>query len=555
MTSVVRKLAALSLALSALLAAPAFALDTGDIIVESMKGEVRITMNGAESRVRAGGVLELPATIETGRDGAIELRQGATTVSVGPETRLEFPALEKRGGPVDRIVQPRGNAFYDIGKRAGRRLRIETPYLVGVVKGTQFNVASQPDATTISLFEGALEIQASDGSSTIDLRAGEIASRKRGGTAISVIKMEGDKMPAPRAPAAPAGGGGGAAPGVSSPAPATSADSVLVDRGVSAGPAPGGETQAVGTAPEGAGSVTAAVELRGNDSGVNVTSSIETNAVTTGAAVNLGNALAADVDAGASAAAGVINAGVSAGIDAGPADAGVSANVNLGAAASDAGADVAVGAGALTTDVTAAINVNPGAGAIDVGASAGLDAGAIGTDAGAAANVNLGAGAVDLGANVAVDAGPLNVDTGAAAAVDAAGNVATNVDVSVDAGSGNVAGVDTGAAASLDLGSSVDVAANVAVGANVAGVTAGVASGVDVGAGGVDLGVNLGGIELNVGLDLGLDDGNNGNGNDPGHTDNSNPGPGGGTTPSPTAPVVDVVGGLLDGLLNRHRKK
>ena len=113
-----------SLAFALLLGAPAFAVDSGDIVVSSVKGEVRVTMNGAARDVRAASVLELPATVHTGRDGAIELKQGATSVSVGPDTQLEFPALEKRGAPVDRIVQPRGNAFYDIGKREGRKLRV-----------------------------------------------------------------------------------------------------------------------------------------------------------------------------------------------------------------------------------------------------------------------------------------------------------------------------------------------------------------------------------------------------------------------------------------------
>src|SRR6187549_2637369 len=158
---------------AALLASPAaYAVDSGDIVVVSSKGEVHITMSGAERKLRAGGVLELPATVRTGRDGSVELRQGATAVSVGPETLLEFPALEKRGAPIDRIVQPSGNVFYDIGKREGRKLRVETPYLVGVIKGTQFNVAAQDDGTTISLFEGLLEVRAADDSDVVDLKAG-----------------------------------------------------------------------------------------------------------------------------------------------------------------------------------------------------------------------------------------------------------------------------------------------------------------------------------------------------------------------------------------------
>ena len=103
---------------------------------------------------------------------------------------LEFPRSRSAARPIDRIVQPRGNAFYNIGKREGRKLRVETPYLVGVVKGTQFNVAAQDEATTISLFEGLLEVRATDDSAVVDLKAGEIASRKRGDKSISVIKMD-----------------------------------------------------------------------------------------------------------------------------------------------------------------------------------------------------------------------------------------------------------------------------------------------------------------------------------------------------------------------------
>src|SRR5690554_7219392 len=80
--------------LASSLAAPVFAVDAGDIVVVSARGEVHATMNGAERALRAGTVLELPATVQTGRDGNVELRQGATTVRVGPGTLLEFPALE-----------------------------------------------------------------------------------------------------------------------------------------------------------------------------------------------------------------------------------------------------------------------------------------------------------------------------------------------------------------------------------------------------------------------------------------------------------------------------
>ena len=173
---------------------PARAIDTGDISIVSLKGEVHVTMLGTERPVHVGSVLELPATLRTGRDGAVELRQGATSVNIGPDTLLDFPALAMQGGPIDRIVQSRGNAFYSVGKRPGRKLRVETPLLVGVVKGTQFNVAVQGDSSTISLFEGLLEIRAADESSVVDIKAGEIASRHLGEASIGVLGMDAEAM-------------------------------------------------------------------------------------------------------------------------------------------------------------------------------------------------------------------------------------------------------------------------------------------------------------------------------------------------------------------------
>ncbi|HVJ29627.1 MAG TPA: FecR domain-containing protein, partial [Gammaproteobacteria bacterium] len=69
------------------------------------------------------------------------------------------------------MVQRRGNVFYDVAPRDLGKLRVETPLLVAVIKGTQFNVAVQPDSTTISLFEGRLEIRTPDNNDVVQLNA------------------------------------------------------------------------------------------------------------------------------------------------------------------------------------------------------------------------------------------------------------------------------------------------------------------------------------------------------------------------------------------------
>ncbi|HTU67632.1 MAG TPA: FecR domain-containing protein [Steroidobacteraceae bacterium] len=493
---VVRFMTALSVTLFAWCASPAaFALDTGDIVVTSIKGDVRITVNGAPRALKAGGVLETPASVHTGKDGALELKQGATTVSVGPDTQLEFPAREEKGGSIDRVVQPRGNAFYSIGKRDGHKLRVEAPYLVGVVKGTQFNVAAQDTGTTISLFEGRLEVRATDGDAVVDLNAGEIASRRRGDKSINVMKMDG-KVPttAPRPTSSGNGGGGGG-------------EVSLLAGG---GAAPGLDTRGDAT-------------MSGADP------ALATTSIDTGTGPGVGIDAAAGIDAGTGANA-VADANVGAGgnspltaLDLEPA---VSANVGLG-----------VTQNAITAGIGAAVDTGP------VSAGLGVDAGIT------AGPANLG---VDAGTTTTADLGVVNANVGTNTAVDVG---TSGVGAAVDAG----AGVNLGTTSVVDTSTSatVDVGANTAVGVNtntaVAGVDTGVAAAVNANAGTVDVGVNVAGLNVNVGVDLGLDDGNNGHGNDAGHNDTSNPGNSGNTTPPASTPVIDV-GGLLDGLVRRRRK-
>ena len=397
--NVVSHLLALLLAGTALFGSPAaLAVDSGDIVVVSTKGEVHITMGGAERSVRAGGVLELPASLRTGRDGTIELRQGATTVSVAPDTVLEFPALEKRGAPIDRIVQPRGNAFYDIGKREGRKLRVETPYLVGVIKGTQFNVAAQDDATTISLFEGLLEVRATDDSDVVDLKAGEIASRQRGDKSISILKMDVGKAPATGARVSPASNdvpdGGASDSAVPRVTPPDERDeSLLVDH--------------------------TPIDVR-EDVDLN------TDVRNGGSAVDAGPA---SIDLGVAAidvAAGTVD---------------VNTAVDVAAGTVDVNTAVAVDAGPVTIDLDTQTAVDLGAGAVDVTANTGIDAGPVSTDVSVGATVDLASPSVDTAIDVGLATPVVDVDLGATAVVDVA---AGTIDLGLDA-----------AGAELDLGVSV----------------------------------------------------------------------------------------------------
>ena len=417
-----RALATLSLVFALCAAPDAFALDTGDIVVASTKGEVHISVRGTDTKLRAGSVLELPATVRTGRDGAIELRQGATSINVGPDTILEFPALEKAGGSIDRIVQPRGTAFYNVGKRPGRKLRIETPFLVGVVKGTQVSVVTQDHATTISLFEGLLEIRSADDSDVIDLHAGEVASRDRAATDISVLKMEAGATPPPvqKVPATkPAGAGGTPAPQPNPVRPAGNASGPTLNagRGNDHKP-PRAEPTTVLDVPSNHGRSN--VDLGVNtpaDRGANVQVSVDTPAGNGGTIVDVGTPA-------------TVGAAVDVAVET-PASGGANVDVAVETPA-NSGVSVDVG---VETPAT-------GAPAVDLGGSAVVD----GTDA--AVDVGVTTGQTD-GAAATVD---VNAGDGAAT-VNLGGNAATDgVGVDVSVGVGNV-GVDLG----VDLGQDTDI--------------------------------------------------------------------------------------------------
>jgi hypothetical protein len=448
----------------------------GDVVVATVHGTVSATMAGMTVPLSAGAILQLPATVRTGPDGAVELRQGKSTFAAAGNTELEIPQSAAEDGLVERIIQVRGNAFYNIGKRTGTRLRVEAPYLVAVIKGTQFNVAAHDDSTTIALFEGHLEVRASDDSDVVDLDAGEIAIRRRNDVSISVLRLNAVRGDTRRNPEL--------AERQQADSP-TSDSGNTVARNGSTATAP--RLNVTTTGDVALGNVATPtergrlVDTLGTDSTVVAKTEVAANIDVSGGGLDAGP-LGAHVDARVSAdvPAGAVDLGVGASVGVGEVasvDAGVGVAVDLNAGTVAASTDLAVDVGPVSTDfgADAAVDVTAGAADIDVGASvAAADVVTVDTSAGAA--LDLPAVAVDAAADVSVGAAAVPVDLGVGAAVDVP---AGTVDVGLDT---SLAGADVGAAVGVDVGSGVS--ADVGVGP--------VDVGIDVGSGGIDLDLGLG---------------------------------------------------------------
>ncbi len=471
------------------IAAAADSPDPQAIVVTAVKGEVSVTSAGHARAVQKGTVIELPATIRTGAHSSLDLRQDRTTVSIAADTSVEIPATVS-GPQLERIVQMGGNAFYNVGKRESKKLRVETPYLVAVIKGTQFNVAVQPEGATVSLFEGRLEVRAPDGSDVVDLNAGEIAVRQRNDRAIRVLRM--DSGEAVRNPAGSSDGN------IARNQPGTAGHT---DN------ASGTSRDATPDAPRPLAPIDTRVDHHGG---------VETDNLDAHADVGVGPgsvkiATDASLDTQVMPASASIGADVALGVDGSAVDVGVDTSVSVGVSGVDVGMDTGVDA-----------SVDLGAGAVDVGVDTSLDVGAggvdLGVDTGVDAGVDLGAGTVDVGVDTSLDVGAGGVDLG----------VDTGVDAGVDLGGG---AVDLGVDSALDVGGdAVDL-----------GVDTGVDAGVDLGAGSVDLGTDLGVGGVDLGVDLGIDSGGIDLGVDLGGSEPP--------TASP-APPADS-GGLLGGILGR----
>ena len=355
-----------------------------DIVVEQLGGAVEVTVADVAFNARVGSSLGLPARILTGSDGNIAIRQSRTGVAIAPDSDVEIPAAAREGQLIARMIQHRGTAFYDVEPRPVEKLRIETPYLVAVVKGTQFSVLVQDGRTTVSLFEGLLELRSIDDAEVVELAAGQIAVGAPGG-GIQVLPMNADLLPEAAALGQDAAIVGSQGSG-SIAAVAAAADVDAIAAGVATGSVATGGDQSASIASVASFSIASG---SGSGSGIDAEASL-----------SVGGGL--DIGASSPTGAGV-DVGLDAGLDAGADLGGGSVDVGLDAGL-DAGADLGGGSVDLGLDTALDVGTDAGGGSVDAGLDASLDSGVE-----VEADLTLGDVAIEAGLDANLDLGELDV--------------------------------------------------------------------------------------------------------------------------------------------------
>jgi len=412
-------------------AASAQARGPGDVdnltVVESA-GAVKIKLENRWQTPQSGMAVSLPATVSTGADGSIRIKQNATIITIAANTAIEFLEGTEPGLPLQRVIQNQGSAFYDIAPRESSKLRVETPYLVAVIKGTQFNVTVAAETSTVALFEGRLRIEAPDVGDVVDLHEGQIAKRRKGAPAITVLNMQTGE-PVARSNEIPPGGQGQPGSAGNDISFDEEGGSAMIDGDV---PLHGDDVQDGGApdtalvADDGAGP-----DQGGVKSDIDSVLSLSPEELAPGLPL-----IDSSVDLGVEAAVNLVGGGIDVGLD---------AEVDLG----DAHVDL---------DVDSGLDLNEGT--IDLAIDGGLDLGGdpvadVGVDAG----IDLDAGDIDAGLDAAIDLGDSTVEAGLDAGIELDdGSIDADIDLGVaDAGAEvgleiNPGDLDDLADLDLDLG-------------------------------------------------------------------------------------------------------
>ncbi|WP_203299267.1 FecR family protein [Marinobacter sediminum] len=145
--------------------------------VEAVTGNLQFRYDSTESWQSAepGATLTIPVEFQTGPGTSARVSESGTSFDISANSRLALAGDgEKSDGMVTRVKQWLGTVFYDV-ERQPDTFKVQTPYLVATVKGTQFTIVTTDTSSFVTLKEGSLEVVDLDTGDTRLLKPGDIA--------------------------------------------------------------------------------------------------------------------------------------------------------------------------------------------------------------------------------------------------------------------------------------------------------------------------------------------------------------------------------------------
>jgi hypothetical protein len=151
--------------------------------VSKSSGDVWVTSPSVQPVALTGEVvLKAGDAIRTGRNGRVLVTRGSETILIAPNSVIAIPS-DRKDAATTTIIQQAGSILLDVEKKNVKHFEVETPYLVAVVKGTQFNVSVGPNEARVNVVRGEVEVA--------DFKSGQIASVLPGQTAAVTPRRNG----------------------------------------------------------------------------------------------------------------------------------------------------------------------------------------------------------------------------------------------------------------------------------------------------------------------------------------------------------------------------
>ena len=128
---------------------------------------------------REGTALVTGQRISTGASQTMVLVNGRDLVEIGANSTVSIGDNDA-STPKANVDLVNGTIHVEVGKRApGNTFSIDAPYLVATVKGTQFNVISSIEQTSVSVTEGVVAVSADASGASVDVTIGNTAVVRR----------------------------------------------------------------------------------------------------------------------------------------------------------------------------------------------------------------------------------------------------------------------------------------------------------------------------------------------------------------------------------------
>jgi len=189
-----------------------------DWVAAKLRGAVLVLVDGEWVPLERGAIVPDDRVVRT-VDGRLTLTRGAETIELGPNTQIQI--FDKPGRmPFTTVKEHFGTVAVEAEVKQVQHFAVQTPFLVAVVKGTRFVVASGKTSSEVSVNRGSVAVQSNETRSNVLLAVGqsvEVGLNKAmqvSGTGVlpPVLGPDGrPALPATAADAARAGGNAGIA--------------------------------------------------------------------------------------------------------------------------------------------------------------------------------------------------------------------------------------------------------------------------------------------------------------------------------------------------------